>query len=90
MTDPDQRRLYWRICYLTVVVLSILVFTPLVIPAGTYRPMVGGVPYTLWVGILITFALLVLTYYATQYYPPADDGPAGLKQHSSDSATNPE
>ena len=90
MADTDTRRLYWRICYLTVVVLSVIVFTPLVIPTGTFRPMVGGVPYTLWVGIIITFALVALTYFATQYYPPEDDESEGLTQHSSDSATNPE
>jgi hypothetical protein len=90
MADTNQRRLYWRICYLTVIGLSIVVFTPLVIPAGTYRPMVGGIPYTLWIGILITVALVVLTFYATQFYPPEGDEPTGLKQHSSDSAKNPE
>lgn len=89
MADTDKRRLYWRICYLTVVGLSILAFTPLVIPAGTYRPMVGGIPYTLWIGILITVVVVVLTFYATQFYPPEEDEPAGLKPPS-DSTKNSE
>lgn len=78
MADTEKRRLYWRICYLTVVVLSVLTFTPLVIPAGTYRPMVAGIPYTLWVGIVLTVALVMLTYMATQLFPPEDDEPVGL------------
>ena len=63
----------WRICYGTVIVLSILTFTPLVIPAGVYRPMLWGVPYTLWVGILVTVLLVVLTYAATKVYHPTEE-----------------
>jgi hypothetical protein len=70
--ETSKRRLYWRLCYGGVIVLSVLTFTPLVIPSGTYHPMVLGVPYTLWVGILITGALVLLTYGATQFYPVHD------------------
>ena len=74
-----KRRTYWRACYLAVVALSILTFSPLVIPPGTYRPILAGVPYTLWIGILITVLLVVLTFLATQFYhPPGGEEPAGL------------
>lgn len=63
----------WRLCYMAVVVLSVLTFTPLVLPIGTYRPMALGVPYTLWTGILVAVAFVGLTYVATQVYPPNND-----------------
>ena len=75
----DKQRTYWRACYLAVVALSIITFTPLVIPAGIYRPMLAGMPYTLWLGILVTVLLVVLTFLATQlYHPPGNEEPAGL------------
>lgn len=64
-----KRRLYWRLCYGAVILLSLLTFTPLVTPLGTYRPFLLGVPYTLWVGMLITIALVALTYAAGKLYP---------------------
>lgn len=65
-----NRRTLWRLCYLGVVVLSVLTFTPLVLPLGTHTPEMFGVPYTLWTGILVAVALVGLTYVATQVYPP--------------------
>ena len=70
--EPNKRRLYWRLCYGTIIVLSMLTFSPLVIPSGTFRPMLGGIPYTLWVGIVLTVLTVVLTYGATQFYPVDD------------------
>lgn len=66
MTRP---RLYWRLCYGAALLISGLTFTPLVIPIGTYQPTLAGLPYTLWVGLLITVVLVVLTYFATELYP---------------------
>lgn len=65
-----NRRTLWRLCYTSVVVLSVLTFTPLILPLGTHIPEVFGVPYTLWTGIVVTMVLVVLTYLATQLYPP--------------------
>lgn len=65
-----QRRFYWRLCYGSAFVLSVLTFTPLVIPAGVHTPIVLGLPYTLWTGILLTVALVLLTFVAGQVYPP--------------------
>lgn len=70
--ETQKRRLYWRLCFGAVIVLSVLTFSPLVIPSGTYRPMLGGMPYTLWTGILLTVFLVGLTYGATRYYPVHD------------------
>lgn len=70
--ESTKRRLYWRLCYGGIIVLSVIAFTPLVIPSGTYRPMLLGMPYTLWVGIVLTVLTVVLTYGATQFYPVQD------------------
>lgn len=53
---------------LVIVVIS---FTPLVIPAHTYRPQLFGLPYSLWMGILVTVALVFLTWVATRIHPGA-------------------
>lgn len=50
-----------------VIILSILIFTPLVIPKNEFRPEVMGLPYTLWAGILAYFgyvALIMIGIYA--------------------------
>lgn len=70
--ETNRRRLYWRLCYGGIIVLSVITFTPLVIPRGTYHPMLLGMPYTLWVGILLTVLAVGLTYGATQVYPVRD------------------
>ncbi len=68
-----KKSLYWKLCIIGTVVLSILTFTPLVIPMGTYGPSIGGVPRTLWTGILIYVLLVVVTYIGTRVYPGSDD-----------------
>lgn len=39
-------------------------------PTGTFQPEIYGIPYTLWMGFVITVALVALTYVATRVYPP--------------------
>ncbi|MGW8316784.1 MAG: hypothetical protein ACWGNV_14370 [Bacteroidales bacterium] len=55
---------------LLVVVIS---FTPLVIPEQTYRPQLFGLPYSLWMGILVTVLLVFLTWVATRIHPGAKE-----------------
>ena len=54
--------LLWKTCRAGVIILSILIFTPLVTPKNIFRPEVLGLPYTLWMGILvyILFVALIL------------------------------
>jgi hypothetical protein len=59
----------WRICILIVLVLVILGYTPLVIPKGIYKPMLFGIPYTLWLDFLLTVILVVLTYIGARVHP---------------------
>lgn len=64
---------YWRICVILVVLLIILAYTPLMLPHGVYKPMLMGLPYTLWTSILITISLVVLTYIGSKVHPGSDE-----------------
>lgn len=67
--SQQRNQLYWRICIAFALLLTILTFTPLVIPVGIYRPTFLGMPYTLWMTILITILYVVLTYIGTRVHP---------------------
>ena len=62
----NRNKRYWRICCALVILLSILSFTPLVIPVGISKPFFLGMPYTLWVGMLIAFLLVFLVFIGTK------------------------
>jgi protein-S-isoprenylcysteine O-methyltransferase Ste14 len=64
----------WRICTILVLVLVLLGYTPLMIPHGIYKPMIFGIPYSLWTSILVTVALVVLTYMGSKVHPGSDEG----------------
>ncbi len=68
-----QRKLIWKLCQWGVVFLSIITFTPLVIPANTYLPKVLGLPYTLWMGILLSLGYTVLILIGITVHPGATD-----------------
>ena len=63
---------YWRICIAVVIVLIIISYTPIVIPKGVYKPMVLGIPFSLWLGFLITAALVILTFIGAKVHPGND------------------
>lgn len=65
---------YWRTCIVIVLVLVILGYTPLIIPKGIYKPMLFGIPYSLWVDFIVTVILVVLTYIGARVHPGIDDG----------------
>lgn len=60
---------YWYLCIAAAVLLTIVTFTPLVIPAGVYKPRLIGVPYTLWMTILITLLYVAITFIGTKVHP---------------------
>lgn len=70
------RSLSWKLCCFAMVALSILAFTPLVIPPSQYAPMLGGIPLTLWAGVLIAISLVGLTLVGSLVHPDrnASDG----------------
>jgi hypothetical protein len=55
------------------VLLTISVFTPLVIPEARFQPMLFGLPYTLWVGILVTIIYIILTWQAATIYKKMEE-----------------
>jgi hypothetical protein len=57
-----KQKLYWRITVVIAVILILITFTPLVIAPGKIEPKLFSMPYTLWVSILITIILVILTY----------------------------
>lgn len=59
----------WKITYSLAIVLAIVTFTPLVIPYNQAEPMLGNIPYTLWVGILVYVLFVILTLIGTKVYP---------------------
>ena len=66
-----QRKLIWKLCQWGVVLLSVITFTPLVIPAYTYLPEIFGLPYTLWMGILLSLGYTVLILIGIRVHPGA-------------------
>lgn len=72
--NTKKKSTYWHLCIAGVVLVSILTFTPLVIPEGIYQPMLAGVPYTLWMGIVVAIVLVTLTYFGTKFHPGNGEG----------------
>ena len=69
-----RNKKYWRICVILVVLLIIVAYTPLMLPHGVYKPVILGIPYSLWLSFLITVALVVLTYIGSKVHPGSDEG----------------
>ena len=56
---------------LLAIAVVIISFTSLVIPENVYKPLLFGMPYSLWMGILVSLLLLLLTWAATRFHPEA-------------------
>jgi hypothetical protein len=67
--DQKKKNFYWKICYLLAALVAMASFTPLVIPYGQFKPMLLGMPYTLWMGFMIYLLLVLLTWAGTLVYP---------------------
>lgn len=64
----------WTLCGVLVIVLLVLGYTPLMIPNGVYKPMIMGIPYSLWTSFLVTAVLVLLTYIGSKVHPGSDEG----------------
>ncbi len=67
-----QRKLIWKFCQLGVIFLSVITFTPLVIPENTYLPELFGLPYTLWTGMVLSLCFTVLIFVGIKVHPGAN------------------
>jgi hypothetical protein len=72
MTQQPKRKTTWHILIGCAILLTIITFTPLVIPQGVYKPELFGMPYTLWISILVTIGYVILTLIGTQVHPGKD------------------
>lgn len=63
----------WTFCRIAVLIMTVLVFTPLVTPAGKSAPFFMGMPYALWVGIVVTLILLLLTIVGSLVHPGREE-----------------
>jgi len=68
-----KNKKYWILCAILVIVLMVLGYTPLMIPNGIYKPMILGIPYSLWTSFMVTVALVVLTYLGSKVHPGSDE-----------------
>lgn len=62
MKNDKMRRFWWRVTVAIAILLTIVSFTPLVMPEGRTEPRLLAMPYTLWTSILVTILLVVLTW----------------------------
>ncbi len=56
------------------IVVSVLTFTPLVIPPSQCEPVLLGLPRTLWAGMLVAIVLVGLTALAARLIGTDDSG----------------
>jgi Na+/melibiose symporter-like transporter len=61
-TSKNKNKLYWRVTVAVTAILILITFTPLVIAPGKTDPKLFSMPYTLWISILITILIVILTY----------------------------
>lgn len=70
--NSSKKMSAWRITIVCAVILTIIIFSPLVIPQGVYKPELFGMPYTLWSSVLATIMYVVLTFIGTRVHPGKD------------------
>jgi hypothetical protein len=68
-----SKNIRWRLCRAAAITLAVLSFSPLVIPPGRHEPMLWGMPYTLWMGILMSMALVGLAWLGARVHPGREE-----------------
>ena len=66
-----HRKIAWKLCQLGVLCISIITFTPLTIPKNSHLPELFGLPYTLWVGMLLSLGFISLIFIGIRVHPGA-------------------
>lgn len=59
----------WKMCCAAVVLIAAMALSPMVIAPNKIEPSLFGMPYTLWLGILISIVLWVITYIGYLNHP---------------------
>lgn len=73
MIKLRPNRTAWRISIAIVAIIILITYTPAVIPAGKIKPTLLGMPYSLWMGILLTIVLVTLTYIGSKIFPSQNE-----------------
>lgn len=68
-----NKKRIWQLCVTAVVLIIILTFSPVITGDGKINPFLFGLPYTLWTGILLTIALVVITYIGGSVVPDEEE-----------------
>jgi len=63
----------WNFCKIGAVVLIMVTFSPLVTPVAKHKPILMGMPYTLWTGIVVSVLLIGFTWLGTRIHPGKDE-----------------
>lgn len=64
-----SKKTIWRLCCILTILVLILTFTPVFTPDGKIEPRLFGMPYTLWMGLLQSIILIVLTAIGAWSHP---------------------
>ena len=70
----SYKLILWRFCVIMVFLFAIITLSPLVTKTGKTEPFFLGMPYTLWLGILLTIILVVLTFIGSLVIPKDEEG----------------
>ena len=81
----NKNRIPGIITILFALIVIIISFTPIVIPKGIHEPKLLSLPYSLWMGILMTVLLVALTWVSTRVHPKAKEAIKKEKQLKAES-----
>ena len=68
MKQKQKQKIY-RLLILLAIILSIITFTPLVMPYGQHEPSLLHLPYTLWTGLIVGLLFVLLTWFSIRIHP---------------------
>ncbi len=68
MNTKKKSRAY-KVLIILAILLSVLSFTPLVMPYGVHQTGFLPLPYTLWTGLLVAILFVCLTWLAVRMHP---------------------
>lgn len=69
MEKSQKKITQWRLSIVVVLLLTALGLSPVVIPSGIFKPGFLGMPYTLWMGILVCICLVMMTFIGSKVHP---------------------
>ncbi len=68
-----NKKQIWKLCVAAVVLIVIVTFSPLITGKGKIQPFLFGLPFTLWMGILLTICLVAITYIGGTVLPDEEE-----------------